>query len=166
MKQKARLSHPNSLFSLETRSFPPMPILEKGSERYIQAISFIKRCFGKKWQFCLDNKAQTIQEYDSRCFNFTLYPFSSYSCSQFIFSVYQLQFCAEMKCDWSRKNKVQPGLSGSSFKPALARRPLSRRSTLAIESMCLGSNFLKSGLGQGFRVDEPQQAQSKRITPP
>jgi len=99
MRQKARLSDPISLFILEARSFPLMPILEKGNERYIQAISFIKRCFGEKWRFFLDNRAQTIQEYDSRCFNFTLYSFSSYFCSQFIFSVYQLQFCTEMKCD-------------------------------------------------------------------
>jgi len=49
MRQKARLSDPISLFILEARSFPPMPILEKGNERYIQAISFIKHCFGEEW---------------------------------------------------------------------------------------------------------------------
>jgi hypothetical protein len=42
---------PISLFILEARSFPPMPILEKGNERYIQAISFIKHCFGEELQF-------------------------------------------------------------------------------------------------------------------
>jgi len=52
---------PISLFILEARSFPPMPILEKGNERYIQAISFIKHCFGEKWGFFLDNRAQTTQ---------------------------------------------------------------------------------------------------------
>jgi hypothetical protein len=61
MRQKARLSDPISLFILEARSFPPMPILEKGNEVYIQAIPFIKRCFGEKWRFFLDNRAQTTQ---------------------------------------------------------------------------------------------------------
>jgi len=27
--------------------------------------------------------------------------------------------------------------------------------SVAVKNMCIGSNFLKSGLGRGFRVDEP-----------
>ncbi len=71
---------------------------------------------------------------------------------------------------WVERFNVQarPGL-----RPVGAYAPVGERDDhyqgdqpSAIKSMCLGSKFLKSGLGQGFRVDEPQQAQSKRITPP
>ena len=98
MRQKARLSDPISLFILEARSFPLMPILEKGNEVYIQAIPFIKRSFGEKWRFSLDNRAQTTQNTILDVL-ILLYSFSSYVYSQFIFSAYQLQFCAEVKCD-------------------------------------------------------------------